>query len=591
MKNNVFKFTIKYLPLYLIAIVCLFAIQYISSLTTVFVGEVLAIFNDEEHILPSFFIKYLNQGSKYDMLISVCVMYIVIAVCGILFRLIQGFTRVGSTRLAETNLSVGFFSHVLHLPKSYLTTHSTGDIIQRNIQDVSKFTSMFSDGLFHFIQVIFAITTVFMQMFSLSKVNFYIGLALGVVVVVVGIFVSFFYVRKKEVAMSDVASKRDASTQQSFSNIDVVKSFANEEVEKEKFNKVINEYENINYDLQISYSKYWLIMDGISLVYTVLSYVSIGLLYFNSKIGLGAATSLIMLNSTVVLNCTNLVKQINHVIRNSVSIKRLNEYLKVEEDFVIDGYLTPDIDGNIEFDNVSMYYEDDKTRDILIDITFSVKKGETLGIVGKSGSGKSTLINILTRLDDYQKGSIKIDGVELKDIKKKHLRENMSIVNQESFVFAKSIKDNLTILTKKDVNYFPYVDSVCLTEDINKMNDGYETIVGERGVTLSGGQRQRISIARSLMKNKNILILDDSLSALDNNVAKAIKSQLKKNKCTTLIISHNLMNIMDADKIIVLEDGKITQMGNHDKLSKEEGLYKKIWDIQQNIKEGDNYED
>ena len=123
------------------------------------------------------------------------------------------------------------------------------------------------------------------------------------------------------------------------------------------------------------------------------------------------------------------------------------------------------------------------------------------------------------------------------------------------------------------------------------MNDGYETIVGERGVTLSGGQRQRISIARSLMKNKNILILDDSLSALDNNVAKAIKSQLKKNKCTTLIISHNLMNIMDADKIIVLEDGKITQMGNHDKLSKEEGLYKKIWDIQQNIKEGDGYED
>lgn len=591
MKNNVIKHTIKYLPLFLVSMTCLFIVQYISSLTTVFVGEILAIFNNEDHILPSYFIPFINNDSTYDMLISVCVMYIIVASLGLLFRLIQGFSRVASIRGAETSLCIGFFAHILHLPKSYLTTHSTGDIIQRNIQDVRKFTSMFDNGIFYFVNVISAIITIFIQMFSLSKINFYIGIGLGIIVVVLGILVSFLYIRKKEITMSNIASRMDASTQQSFTNIDVVKGYANEEFEKSKFENVVNEYENVNYDLQISYSKYWIAMDSLSLIYNFVSYLTIGLLFFNSSIGLGAATSLIMLNSTVVNNCNQLVKHINTIIRNSVSIRRLNEYLKQEEDYLDDGDLTPSIIGNIEFDNVSMFYEDDKNRNILKNITFSVKRGETLGIVGKSGSGKSTLVNVLTRLDNYQSGSIKIDGVELKEINKKYLRENLAVVNQESFVFSKSIKDNLTILTRPDVNVIPYVDSVCLTEDILKMNNGYETIVGERGVTLSGGQRQRISIARSLLKEKNILILDDSFSALDNNVSRAIKKELKKNKCTTLISSHNLMNIMDADKIIVLEDGEITQVGTHDELISVKGLYKKIWDIQQNIKEGDIYEE
>ena len=166
----------------------------------------------------------------------------------------------------------------------------------------------------------------------------------------------------------------------------------------------------------------------------------------------------------------------------------------------------------------------------------------------------------------------------------------MGIVNQESFVFAKTIKDNLTILSKNDSNLDSYIEKVCLKDDIKKMNEGIDTVVGERGVTLSGGQRQRISIARSLMKNKNILILDDSLSALDNNVAKTIKNSLKDNKCTTLIISHNLMNVMDADNIIVLDKGRIIQQGNHDKLVKERGLYQDIFNLQQSLKEGDNDE-
>ena len=172
------------------------------------------------------------------------------------------------------------------------------------------------------------------------------------------------------------------------------------------------------------------------------------------------------------------------------------------------------------------------------------------------------LLNILARLDDYNSGSIKYDGVELKDIEKHYLRQNIGIVNQDSYVFTTTVKNNLTILNKNEDNLQQNVNKVCLQEDIEKFPQGMLTMVGEKGVTLSGGQRQRISIARTLMKNKNILFLDDSLSAVDNNVSKTIRSALKDDKITTLIISHNFINIMDADQIIVLDKGK--KDGNYD---------------------------
>lgn len=589
-KNILLRCTLKYLPLYIFGFILLFINQYIISLISVFIGEVLSIFAGEEHILPDFIAKYINNESTYTQITSLCTIFVITAVIVVISRLIQNFSKVYAARKIEVEVSQEFFYHVLKLPKNYLVTHPTGDIIQRNIQDTQKYVTMLNQGIWWFGFVTFSIISVFIQIYNLSFLNFILGLLIIGVVILFGIIFSFVYIRKKEIASSEFASKVDSRTQQSFTNISMVKTFANEDEEKDKFNTAINELEETKFTIQKSYSNYWRILDIVSTLYNAITTLVVGILYLKGSIGLGAATSLIILNSSIVDQSSGFVSHINAVLRNSVSIKRLNEYFNQEEDYVIDGTLTPEIDGDIEFNNVTMAYQDDLSTKALKNISFKVKQGETIGIVGKSGSGKTTLINVLTRLDDYQEGSITINGVELKDIKKKHLRENLSIVNQESFIFAKTIKENLTILSKKEVNIEDYVDRVCLTEDIAKMDEGYETIVGERGVTLSGGQRQRIAIARALVKNKRLLILDDSLSALDNNVAKKIKSELKKNNCTTFIISHNLMNIMDADNIIVLEDGAITQMGKHNELIKVKGLYNDIWNLQQGLKVGDDNE-
>ena len=589
-KNVAFKHISKYFPLYLLAVILTFFSEYIISLVAIFIGEILAIFNGESNVLPSFFASLVNRESKYSAISSLCLIFIVTTLIGIVIRLVRSLIKAYATNKMMGSVTTAFFAHVIDLPKSYLTSHSTGDIIQRNLQDTKKYIKFYGDGLWHLLTVIFSVITVLMQLWRLNTISFICALIVIALVVGMGAFFCLFYIKKKEEISSKLSSQLDSRTQQTFTNISMVKSFANEKVEKEKFNDIVNQKEIASYKVSRDYSRYWFAMDGLSSLYGLVAMIIIGYLFVNGNMGLGVATSLILLSSEVVFLSSDIVSNINSMIKTSVAKKRLNEYFNVEKDFAIDGSEMPTITGDIEFKNVSMAYGDDLGTDILKDVSFKINKGDIVGIVGKSGSGKSSIINVLTKVDDYQKGSITLDGVELKDINKKYLRDNIAIVNQESFVFAKTIKENLTILNKKEVDLDTYVDRVCLREDIAKMNDGYETIVGEKGITLSGGQRQRIAIARSLIKESNILILDDSLSALDNNVSKKIKEELLKSGVTTIIISHNLMNIMDADLILVLDDGKIVDRGKHSELIKREGIYKKVWSLQQSVKGGEDNE-
>lgn len=589
-KNFIFKHIVKFLPFYLIALVFSFFAEYINSIISLFIGEALALFNNETSVLPEYLTGFINRESTKTAIVSICVVFISVALVGLIMKLLRSFIKAYATNMMTSKVVVAFFSHVIDLPKSYLTSHSTGDIIQRNIQDTKKYIRFYNDSVWHLLSALFAVFTLLMQIFRLNKINFAISLVVILVVVSIGVFFCFFHIKKKEELSSKYASELDARTQQTFTNISMVKTFSNEKVEQDKFKESVLKREKAGYEVGHDYSKYWLCMDLLSAVYAFVSMLVAGYLFFKGSLGLGVATSLVLLSSRIVGISSEIVSHVNSMLKTGVAKKRLNEYLYVPTDFEIDGSETPKIEGNIEFNNVSMAYADDPKTNILHDISFKVKKGETIGIIGRSGSGKSSIINVLTRVDEYQKGSVKIDGVELNTIKKKYLRDNIAIVNQESFVFAKTIKENLTILNKRIVDIDTFVDRVCLREDIASMNDGYDTVVGERGITLSGGQKQRISIARSLIKGENILILDDSLSALDNNVARKIKEGLKESKCTTFIISHNLMNVMDADKIIVLDRGRIVQEGRHEELIKEKGLYKDVWNLQQHIKVGDDNE-
>ena len=274
--------------------------------------------------------------------------------------------------------------------------------------------------------------------------------------------------------------------------------------------------------------------------------------------------------------------------KSSVAAKRIDEILLTKDEYQNDGKEITPITGNISFENVSFKF-DDTDKHLLTDVSFEIKSGETVAVVGKTGSGKSTIANILVRMLDYDQGSIKLDGVELKELSKKYVRENVGIILQDPFLYAKTVYENIGIASPSSSNEDIYkaAKTAAIHKDIQGFDKGYDTLVGEKGVTLSGGQKQRIAIARMLVLNKPIIIFDDSLSALDTKTDLQIRNALKlrNDKMTSIIITHRITTAKEADKIIVLEEGKVSAIGTHEELSKKEGLYKSLWDIQGALEE------
>ncbi len=581
--QNAYKTALKYSPFYLVGIIFLIISQYLNSLISLFIGQALGIFaGEEEIILPAFLKHFINPTSVQTKIYSLCLIFICVGIIMCIFRFARSMMRKHFNFMVETEVSSNFFGHAIRLPKKFITSHSTGDIIQRNIQDSKRFKSFVGDASFNIIYTMVNLGVSFFNIFYLSRFNFSITIILVLCLIVFQTLYSLLVIRKKEIELSKMRSQMDAVTQQSFSNILMVKSFAGEYRETNKLSALNEKTNKKKYNVDLLYARYWLIVDIVSVIYNAAIIVIIGYQFINGNIGLGITTSLILFNEEVLSACSDLINRINKFIRTSVSGKRLNEYFNEPDDFADDGKNEPELLGDIVVENLSAKL-DDEDRLILKDISFSVKSGEFVGVVGKSGSGKSTLINVLTRLDDYFEGSVKYSGVELNTISKKYLRQNIGIINQDSFVFSNTVLENLTILS--DGEYEEKVKAVCLDMDIAKFSHGYQTMVGERGVTLSGGQKQRISIARTLMKNPKILFLDDSLSAVDGNVSAQIKETIQNTNATIILVSHNLLNVMDADKIIVLNDGSIEAVGTHKELVKKKGLYKELWRLQQKAQE------
>lgn len=539
---------------------------------------------------PGWIINVVNNYGGREALgqrlwIFALVLVTIVIVRGI-FLYFKGKWSAEASESIAKNMRETLYDHLQHLPYDYHVKAETGDLIQRCTSDVETIRRFLAVQFVEIGRAIFMISFVLFIMLSLNVTMTLIAMA---VVPIIFVFAIVFFIKvKKAFQLSDEAEASMSTVlQENLTGVRVVRAFARQEHEIEKFDKKNVEYRDLTYRLIRLLAWYWSSSD-------FLCFLQIG-----SVLVLGVyltSTGVITLGTLVVFTTYEAmllwpVRQMGRILtdmgKTIVSLERVKEILDNPREKAEENEITPNIEGNITFENV--YFEYDKEKPVLKNISFKAKKGQTVAIMGQTGSGKSSLVHLLSRLYDYQRGSIKIDGVELKDINKKWIRSHVGIVLQEPFLFSKTIKENISLakLNAKEIEIFESARIASVHDVIQEFEKGYETAVGERGVTLSGGQKQRVAIARTIINNSPILIFDDSLSAVDTETDAAIRKALKErdNDATTFIISHRVSTLSEADQIIVLDKGKVVQTGTHEELIKKPGMYKKVWDIQNSLEE------
>lgn len=501
-----------------------------------------------------------------------------------IFLFLRGKLAAKAAENIAKNIRVKLYDHIQNLPYGYHVNSESGDLIQRCTSDVDTIRRFFAVQLVDIGRAVFIVTFALIMMLSLNKKMTVIAM---VIVPFIFIFSYVFFKKiKHNFEKSDTQEGVLTSVlQENLSGVRVVKAFGRQNFEIEKYEKQNKRYRDLNFNLIKLLSNYWSISDLLCM--TQIGLVLIAGIYYANKgeISLGTLVVFNTYEGMLLWPVRQLGRILSDMGKMTVSLKRITNILETPVEQEYGKALKPDIKGEVTFENVSFKY--DKDTKILRNLSFSVKKGETIAIVGPTGSGKSSLVHLLLRLYDYDSGSIKIDGIELKDIERKWVRNNIGIVLQEPFLYARTIKENIMIskLDSSDREIESAATSAAVHEVISSFEKGYDTVVGEKGVTLSGGQRQRVAIARTLIKDMPILIFDDSLSAVDARTDRVIREELKKKSKdnTTFIISHRISTVMDADKIIVLNQGKIEGMGNHKDLISKDGIYKRIWDIQNSL--------
>ncbi|KAB3533190.1 ABC transporter ATP-binding protein [Alkaliphilus serpentinus] len=504
-----------------------------------------------------------------------------------LFLFFKGKWSAEAAETVSRKMRDQLYNHLQYLSYQYHVKAETGDLVQRCTSDVETIRRFLATQFVEIGSALFMLLFSGYIMLTLDLTMTLVSLALVPVIFTFAV-VFFIKVKKAFKLMDESEGKMSTTLQENLTGLRVVRAFGRQRHEEERFEEKNRINRDFTYKLIRLFAWYWSISDlicmfqiGMVLVtgiyWTAMGRISLGtLVVFTTYIGM------------LLWPVRQMGRVITDLGKAMVAVERIQAIIDEPiENMEENGDKSP-IYGNISFENVSFGYETDKP--ILKNINFNVEAGQTVAILGPTGSGKTTLVHLLARLFDYQEGSIKIDGKELKTIDKKWIRSNLGLILQEPFLFAKTIKENIR-LGRYDANDEEVVEvaQVASIHDvILEFDKGYETLVGERGVSLSGGQKQRMAIARSLINNSPIVVFDDSLSAVDTETDASIRAALKerKNKATTFIISHRISTLSEADFIIVLDKGKLIQTGNHDQLIHEEGLYKKIWNIQNSSEDG-----
>jgi ATP-binding cassette, subfamily B, bacterial len=506
-----------------------------------------------------------------------------------------GFSFISGRLAAQTSEGVTrrlrnyLFDHIQHLPFAYHDQTATGDLIERCTSDVDTLRRFYADQAINAGRVVILFIVNFTAIYLLEPKLAWVSVIVIPVILVVSIL--FF---KKLIKAYEAYQEQEATLsttlQENLSGVRVVKAFARQTYEISKFDKDNWEKYLRGKKLYVLHSIFWPISDSICSFQILAGLYYGAMLTIHNEITIGTYMAYAGMVIMVIFPIRNLGRLIVDMSSGLVSYSRVMEIIKQDREPLDEGDHQPsrDVTGAISYQEVGFEY--DGEHKVLSDISFECKPGQVIALLGSTGSGKTTLVNLLPRFYDATHGSIKLDGIDLSRYTRRYLRTQIGIVEQEPFLFSRSIRENITYgvgreVTDEEVEMASKAASV--HEVILGFPKGYGTLIGERGVTLSGGQKQRVAIARTLLKNPRILILDDSTSSVDTETEAEIRSALENLMLdrTTFVIAHRIQSIMQADLILVMDGGRIVQRGQHDSLVREEGIYRQIFNIQTRIED------
>lgn len=537
------------------------------------------------------FIEYLGGREGIQQNIWICAaIIIVIALITAVSDYIGRITIAKGSEGIIKNIRDILFGHIQRLPYSWHIKNQTGDIIQRATSDVEVLRNFISTQLAEMFRTIMLVIISLILMYSM---NVKLTLIVMAFVPVVVLYSSIFYgiLSKKFLLADEAEGELFNTTQENLTGVRVVRAFGREKYEIEKFSEKNDKFSELWVKLGYQLGYYWGIGDLVSGA-IVMTIVVTGAVYsVNNIITLGEYMAFVSYTAMIAWPLRSFGRILGELSKTLVSTERICEILREPEEQDRPDSITPDMSRDIEFKNVTFKYEENLA--VVKDVSFKISAGTTFAILGGTGSGKTTLMHLLNRLYDLPEdcGSITIGDVDIRQIKREYLRKNIGMVLQEPFLFSRSIKENISIVNPDlDFDDIKLASSIAQVDDaIDSFSKGYDTIVGERGVTLSGGQKQRVAIARMLTQDTPIMVFDDSLSAVDSETDAKIRAALKsrKKKATVVLISHRITTLMQADKILVLDKGMVSDIGTHEELISRDGIYKNIFDVQMNMNDID----
>jgi ATP-binding cassette, subfamily B, bacterial len=533
---------------------------------------------------------------------------------------IFGYLRPRFTNIASENISRRLrdrlYDHLQHLPVAYHDKADAGDLIQRCTSDVEQVRGFLAGQIIDIMRAVFLICVVVPLLLWLNPWMALVALA-GIPAIVVFSVIFFSRIRGAFKKADEAEGAMTTQLQENLTGIRVVRAFARQEFESEKFAARNGRFRDLQRRLIGHMSIYWASTDLLTLAQTG-AVVMLGTYWVSTgNLSVGDLMAFMAYVAMISWPIRQMGRVLTDLSKTTVSLSRLDDILSAAaEDKAAPGVPLPvravptgehtggqaasatraaepnappaPAAGHITVQGLAFSHDDNGHA--LQGVSFEVQPGQTLAIMGPSGSGKSTLVHLLVRLYDYRTGSIRIDGRELKDLGRKEARSLFGVVMQEPFLYSKTIRDNIRLGAGSHVGDDEVQQAAvlaCIHDNIKEFEKGYDTLVGERGVTLSGGQRQRMALARAILKDPPVLILDDALSAVDTETETMILEALTRrhSRRTTLVIAHRLSTLRAADTIIVLDAGRITQAGTHEQLLRQDGLYRRLWQIQSSVEE------